>query len=180
MNLVACLRASLLGALLAASIPVVAQAKLTLEQAVTVALEKNPVRKAAAFQQRAAYADLKLSRAPLLPHIGFSETYQDGNDPVYVFGSKLRQQRFTTADFDRFDLILAMDLDNLAHLRTIAKGRAQPAIHLLREFEPGAPDGAEVPDPYGGLGTDFDRVLDICERACRGLLDHVRGDADRS
>jgi len=100
MNLVACLRASLLGALLAASIPVVAQAKLTLEQAVTVALEKNPVRKAAAFQQRAAYADLKLSRAPLLPHIGFSETYQDGNDPVYVFGSKLRQQRFTTADFD--------------------------------------------------------------------------------
>jgi protein-tyrosine phosphatase len=89
-------------------------------------------------------------------------------------------RQFTTADFDRFDLILAMDRDNLAHLRTIAKGRTQPAIHLLREFEPGAADGAEVPDPYGGLGSDFDRVLDICERACRGLLEHVRGDADRS
>jgi protein-tyrosine phosphatase len=91
-----------------------------------------------------------------------------------------RARQFTTADFDRFDLILAMDRDNLAHLRTIAKGRTGPAIHLLREFESGAPDGAEVPDPYGGLVTDFDRVLDICERACRGLLEHVRGDADRS
>ena len=99
MNLVARLRGLLLGALLAASIPVVAQTKLTLEQAVAVALEKNPVRKAAVFEQRAAYADLKLSRAPLLPRIGFSETYQDGNDPVYVFGAKLRQQRFSAADF---------------------------------------------------------------------------------
>jgi len=99
MNPVARLRALLLGVLLAASIPVAAQAKLTLDQAVAVALEKNPVRKAAVFEQRAAYADLKLSRAPLLPRIAFSETYQDGNDPVYVFGAKLRQQRFATADF---------------------------------------------------------------------------------
>ena len=99
MNLVARLRALLLAALLAASIPLAAQAKLTLDQAVAVALEKNPVRKAAVFEQRAAYADLKLSRAPLLPRIAFSETYQDGNDPVYVFGAKLRQQRFMTADF---------------------------------------------------------------------------------
>lgn len=93
-------RALLLAALLAASIPAATQTKLTLEQAVAVALEKNPVRKAAVFEQRAAYADVRLSRAPLLPRIGFSETYQDGNDPVYVFGAKLRQQRFTTADFD--------------------------------------------------------------------------------
>jgi outer membrane protein len=99
MNLVARLRALLLGALLVGSLPVAAQTKLTLEQAVAGALEKNPVRKAAVFEQRAAAADLKLSRAPLLPHIAFSETYQDGNDPVYVFGAKLRQQRFTTADF---------------------------------------------------------------------------------
>ncbi|HTR53216.1 MAG TPA: low molecular weight protein-tyrosine-phosphatase [Kofleriaceae bacterium] len=91
-----------------------------------------------------------------------------------------RARQFTTADFDRFDLIIAMDRDNLAHLRTIARGRGDPPIHLLRAFEPGAPENAEVPDPYGGAGDDFDRVLDICERACRGLLEHVRGDADLS
>jgi len=100
MNPVARLSALLLGALLTAvSIAAAAQTKLTLEQAVAVALEKNPVRKAAVFEQRAAFAGFKLSRAPLLPRIAFSETYQDGNDPVYVFGAKLRQQRFASADF---------------------------------------------------------------------------------
>ena len=90
----------LLGALAGAvSLSAVAQTKLTLEQAVAVALEKNPVRKAAFFEQRVAAAEFKLSRAPLLPGIAFSETYQDGNDPVYVFGAKLRQQRFTSNDF---------------------------------------------------------------------------------
>ncbi len=100
MNLIARLSALALGAFLSAvSISAAAQTKLTLEQAVAVALEKNPVRKAAVFEQRAAFAGFKLSRAPLLPRIAFSETYQDGNDPVYVFGSKLRQQRFASADF---------------------------------------------------------------------------------
>ena len=90
----------LLGALVGAvSLSAVAQTKLTLEQAVAVALEKNPVLKAAFFEQRVAAAEFKLSRAPLLPGIAFSETYQDGNDPVYVFGAKLRQQRFTSNDF---------------------------------------------------------------------------------
>lgn len=91
-----------------------------------------------------------------------------------------RARQFTTADFDRFDLIIAMDRDNLAHLRTIARGRGEPPIHLLRCFEPDAPDNAEVPDPYGGASEGFDLVLDICERACRGLLEHVRGDAHLS
>lgn len=86
--------------LLLGCISLAAQAKLTLEQAVVLALEKNPAREAVVFEQRIAAAEFKLSRAPLLPRIGFSETYQDGNDPVYVFGAKLRQQRFTTADFD--------------------------------------------------------------------------------
>src|SRR5262249_31767443 len=88
-----------------------------------------------------------------------------------------RARQFVAADFARFDLILAMDLDNLAHLRRLAAGRKVP-ISLLRAYEPGASDDAEVPDPYGGGGDDFQLVLDICERACRGLLEHVR-DADR-
>ena len=90
-----------------------------------------------------------------------------------------RARQFVAADFERFDLVLAMDLDNLAHLRRLAGGRSAPPIRLLRAFEPGAPDDAEVPDPYSGLGDDFERVLDICERACLGLLEHVRDAAAR-
>ena len=72
---------------------------LTLQQAVNVALEKNPERKAALADTKAASADVKEARSFLLPHATFSETATIGNDPVYVFGSKLRQQRFTTGDF---------------------------------------------------------------------------------
>lgn len=72
---------------------------LTLHDAVTIALEKNPLRKAALADTRAASADTQVARSFLLPHISFSETATRGNDPVYVFGSRLRQQRFTEADF---------------------------------------------------------------------------------
>jgi outer membrane protein len=71
---------------------------ITLQQAVNVALEKNPERKAALADTRAASEGVKEARASLLPRVQFSETITDGNDPVYVFGSKLRQQRFTNAD----------------------------------------------------------------------------------
>lgn len=72
---------------------------LTLREAVNIALEKNPVRKAALADSRVASADTQTARSFLMPHIMFSETATRGNDPVYVFGSRLRQQRFTTADF---------------------------------------------------------------------------------
>lgn len=72
---------------------------LTLPQAVKIALEKNPQRKAALADTRVASAGLKEARSVLLPHLTFSETAVAGDDPVYVFGSKLRQQRFRASDF---------------------------------------------------------------------------------
>lgn len=72
---------------------------LSLQQAVTVALEKNPERKAALADTKAASADVREARSTLLPHITFSEAATLGDDPVYVFGSKLRQQRFNSGDF---------------------------------------------------------------------------------
>ena len=72
---------------------------LTLQQAVNIGLEKNPGRKAALADTKAALADVRVARSFLLPHVTFSETATRGNDPVYVFGSKLRQERFTAADF---------------------------------------------------------------------------------
>jgi outer membrane protein TolC len=76
-----------------------AAAQLTLPQAVEIALEKNPAKKAALADTKAASADVREARSFLMPHLTFSETGTRGNDPVYVFGSKLRQQRFSSADF---------------------------------------------------------------------------------
>lgn len=74
-------------------------APLTLRDAVKIALEKNPLRKAGLAETRAASADIQAARSSLFPRLTFSETGTRGNDPVYVFGSRLRQQRFTQADF---------------------------------------------------------------------------------
>lgn len=85
-------------------------------------------------------------------------------------------RRVEPADFERFDLILAMDRENLRELRALAPGRdAAAKVRLLREFDPasdGAPD-LDVPDPYYGGPGGFERVLDLVEAACRGLLDEV-------
>jgi protein-tyrosine phosphatase len=86
-----------------------------------------------------------------------------------------RARTFVAADFDRFDLVLAMDRDNYDNLERLARGRTHaPVIQMLRSFDNTAPADAEVPDPWYGDADGFDEVLDICERACRGLLEHVR------
>src|SRR5215470_8845617 len=87
---------------------------LTLQQAVTIALEKNPQRKAALAGTKAAAADIREARSFLLPHVTFSETATRGNDPVYVFGSRLRQQRFTSADFALNSLNTPLPFGNFA------------------------------------------------------------------
>lgn len=86
-----------------------------------------------------------------------------------------RARKLVAADFDRFDLILAMDRDNYETIQRLGRGRTQlPNIRMLRSFDQSAPVDAEVPDPYSGEDDGFEEVLDICERACRGLLEHVR------
>jgi protein-tyrosine phosphatase len=80
------------------------------------------------------------------------------------------------ADFDDFDLILAADRRNLRDLRALLPPEARAKVHLLREFDPasaGAHD-LDVPDPYYGGDDGFERVLDLVEAACRGLLDDLR------
>ncbi len=77
---------------------------LTLQQAVKMALEKNPLRKAAVADTKVTSADVRVARSALLPHLTFSETATRGNDPVYVFGTRLRQGRFTSDDFKLYKL----------------------------------------------------------------------------
>jgi len=85
---------------------------LTLPQAVKIALEKNPLRKAAIADTKVASAGVRGARSFLMPHLSFSETASRGDDPVYVFGSRLRQQRFTTADFALNNLNTPLPLGN--------------------------------------------------------------------
>jgi outer membrane protein TolC len=87
---------------------------LTLQQAVNIALEKNPLRKAAIADTKAASAGIREARSFLMPHLSFSETATRGDDPVYVFGSKLRQQRFTQADFTLNKLNTPLPFGNFA------------------------------------------------------------------
>lgn len=90
----------------------------------------------------------------------------------YELSGKARQ--LTVQDFDRFDYILAMDHDNLKALRKLSPNEeAKEKICLLRSFDATAEVGAEVPDPYYGGERGFDTVIDICERACRGLLEKI-------
>lgn len=90
-----------------------------------------------------------------------------------------RARQFVAADFDRFDLVLAMDEQNLRALQRLAAGRSAPPIALLRSFDPTAEAGAEVDDPWAGGEQGFEEVLDQCERACTGLLAHVRAQLAR-
>jgi outer membrane protein len=78
---------------------IVGPSPITLQQAVRIALEKNPLRKAAVADTRVSRADVREARSFLMPRVTFSETATRGNDPVYVFGTRLRQQRFTADDF---------------------------------------------------------------------------------
>jgi outer membrane protein len=92
---------SIVAASLSLLVPALAfpQQPITLSDAVRIALEKNPLRKAAIADVRVAASGVREARAGLLPHIMFSEMAIRSNDPVFVFGTKLRQQRFSAADF---------------------------------------------------------------------------------
>ncbi len=113
-----------------------------------------------------------------------------------------RARQFQPEDFARFDYVLAMDKQNRAALLEMAPDAAATAkVRLLRSFEnrnpervpatsrdelgrakpvlphaydPASDPEADVPDPYYGGPSGFDQVFDICEAACRGLLDELR------
>jgi protein-tyrosine phosphatase len=87
--------------------------------------------------------------------------------------SALRARTVESTDFERFDLILAMDRDNLKALRRRAPSHSHERLRLFLEFSPdAAPE--DVPDPYYGGPNGFEEVLDLVEAAARGLLKHLR------
>jgi protein-tyrosine phosphatase len=84
-----------------------------------------------------------------------------------------RARTVTAADFDRFDLVVAMDHANQRNLQGLAPDdAARSKIRLFREFEDDPPS-LEVPDPYYGGPKGFSQVVDIVRAAARGLVDYV-------
>jgi protein-tyrosine phosphatase len=81
--------------------------------------------------------------------------------------SDLRARQVRAADFERFDLILAMDRSNLRDLQRLRPAPGDAALRLFLH-----PSEADVPDPYydGGFG----HVLDLVEEGCARLLDAIR------
>jgi protein-tyrosine phosphatase len=87
--------------------------------------------------------------------------------------SGLRARIVEPHDFERFDLILAMDRENLSVLHRRAPKQARERVKLFLEFAPDA-QTTDVPDPYYGGPNGFEEVLDLVEAAARGLLNHLR------
>jgi outer membrane protein TolC len=95
-------RTALIGSLLGALVnPGAAQAqdRLTLSQAVGTALEANPAVAAARAATEETDAQVQQARAGFFPRIDFTQSWQRGNQPVFVFGSLLAQRQFAEADF---------------------------------------------------------------------------------
>lgn len=84
----------------------------------------------------------------------------------------LRARQVSGLDFERFDLICAMDWENLELLREDCPPALQHKLRRLMEFAPPGL-GDVVADPYHGGRQGFETVLDHVEKACQGLLDHI-------
>jgi protein-tyrosine phosphatase len=87
--------------------------------------------------------------------------------------SRLRARQIRSGDFERHDLILAMDWDNLALLQQQCPPQHQGKVRRFTEFCL-TQTSPVVPDPYYGDAAGFEHVLDLVEDACEGLLHHVK------
>jgi protein-tyrosine phosphatase len=81
--------------------------------------------------------------------------------------SAQRARQVTVRDFERFDMILAMDRGHLGALKKLAPARHHARIRLFVE-------GRDVPDPYSGGPEGFEHVLDLVEARCRALLEELK------
>ncbi len=94
-------------------------------------------------------------------------------------GTHHRAREFRREWFSDRDLIVVADEGHLHDLRRWARdAHASTRIRLLREFDPKAVDSGtlEVDDPYFGDAEDFGQCLTVVERACQGLVEHLRAE----
>lgn len=106
-----------------------------------------------------------------------SKSQQTAKQHGVTLHSKARQ--FESFDLGYFDLILAMDEENLKNIqREDSKNKHGHKIGKLREFDPEPGDG-NVPDPYYGGIQGFENVFQIVKRSCETLLDELQEHIDQ-
>lgn len=111
-------------------------------------------------------------------HIGESansKSQRTANEHGVTLHSKARQ--FKPFDLDYYDLILAMDDENLSNIRHMANDEHSHKIARMRDFDPNPGDG-QVPDPYYGGAEGFENVFQIVKRSCEQLLDELESHID--
>jgi len=88
---------------------------------------------------------------------------------------KRRARQFQRTDFNDFDLIVAMDRENVSDLLSFStlKPEHRAKVKLLREFDPQADGNLDVPDPWYGGPDGFERVYQMIERSAKALLDSI-------
>ena len=107
-------------------------------------------------------------------HIG-EPANSKSRDVANKHGVELRSRarKFTVDDLEEFDMILAMDHENLNNIRQLdSRNQYSEKITLMRNFDPEPGDGA-VPDPYYGGMDGFQHVFDVIKRSCENLLDEL-------
>jgi len=89
-------------------------------------------------------------------------------------------RRINENDLEQFDYIIAMDNENFGDLSSIDRyGKFASKIHLMTDFSYNGKYN-EVPDPYYGGPEGFERVLDILEDSCKGLLEKIKNDLNNN
>ena len=104
-------------------------------------------------------------------HIGEppdSRSAKVGRARGYSFAGQ-SSRKIETADFEAFDLVLAMDKQNLLALQDICPAHFQHKLKLFLDYAPHT-NADEVPDPYYGAAGGFDHVIDLVEMASEGLI----------
>ena len=89
-----------------------------------------------------------------------------------------RARQFQISDYDRYDLVIAMDMENLNILKRLAAEDDLPKLRTMRTYDPEGDATLSVPDPYYGGIDGFQVTFDIVKRSCQGLLEALqRGEA---
>ena len=95
-----------------------------------------------------------------------------GNKHGYNFNS--RAQQLDSSYFDRFDLIIGMDHENIRAISSKTRNEEdRRKIRLMADYLRHHPSQTTIPDPYYGVERDFELVVELLEDACEGLLEAI-------
>ncbi len=84
-----------------------------------------------------------------------------------------RVQQLDSSFFDRFDLIIGMDTENIRAINAKARNAEdRKKVRLMADYLCHHPGQTTIPDPYYGTEPDFELVIDLLEDACQALLDN--------